>query len=353
MIQVRASARKIRRRARARAHGGSRARTLRRLALLPLAGLPVCLLLWSSGARADQQFFDDLIVDGSACIGLDCVNGESFEFDTIRLKENNLRIRFQDTSSSASFPTNDWVIVINDSANGGADRFSIEDPDAGVTPFTIAAGAGDHALHVSGEGLGLGTDSPGRPIHVIVGDTPALRLDQSIAGGWPAQVWDVGGNEAYFFVRDGNANTTPLRVLPGSDDATLVINPGGDVTVAGTLTQGSSRAIKRGFETVGAEEVLDKVSRLELTRWQYRADASGARHIGPMAEDFHLAFGLGRDDKHIAPGDIAGIAVLSVQALRQKVVDQQAEIEWLRGQGHEMSQRLERLEALLAEDPAN
>jgi hypothetical protein len=188
---------------------------------------------------------------------------------------------------------------------------------------------------------------------VIVGDTPALRLDQSTAGGWPAQVWDVGGNETYFFVRDGNDNTTPLRVLPGSDDATLVINPGGDVTVAGTLTQGSSRAIKRGFETVGAEEVLDKVSRLELTRWQYRADASGARHIGPMAEDFHDAFGLGKDDKHIAPGDIAGIAVLSVQALRQKVVDQQAEIERLRSQGHEMSSRLERLEALLAEDPAN
>lgn len=352
MIQTRSSERKIRRRAHTRPVGDSRARTLRRLALLPLVGLPACLLLWSLGALADQQILDDLLVDGSACVGFDCVNGESFGFDTIRLKENNLRIRFQDTSTSASFPTNDWMIVINDSANGGASYFSIEDPDAGVTPFTIAAGAGDHALHVSGQGLGLGTDSPGRPIHVIVGDTPALRLDQSTAGGWPAQVWDVGGNETYFFVRDGNADTTPLRVLPGSDDATLVINPGGDVTVAGTLTQGSSRGIKRGFEPVGAEEVLDKISRLEVTRWQYRADASEARHIGPMAEDFYRAFGLGKDDKHIAPGDIAGVAVLSVQALRQKVVDQQAEIERLRSQGQETSARLARLEALLAEDPA-
>ena len=152
---------------------------------------------------------------------------------------------------------------------------------------------------------------------------------------------------------DGNADTTPLRVLPGSDDATLVIEPGGDVTVAGMLTEGSSRGIKRGFEPVAAEEVLDEIGRLEVTRWQYRADTSGARHIGPMAEDFHRAFGLGKDDKHIAPGDVAGVAVLSVQALREKVADQQAEIERLRSHGQEMSERLARLEALLAEDPAN
>ena len=59
----------------------------------------------AASALADQVILDDLIVDGSACIGFDCVNGESFGFDTLRLKENNLRIKFQDTSSSASFPS--------------------------------------------------------------------------------------------------------------------------------------------------------------------------------------------------------------------------------------------------------
>ena len=38
---------------------------------------------------ADQVILDDLVVDGSICVGQDCVNGESFGFDTIRLKENN------------------------------------------------------------------------------------------------------------------------------------------------------------------------------------------------------------------------------------------------------------------------
>ena len=52
---------------------------------------------------------DDIIVQGSACIGLDCVNNESFGFDTIRLKENNTRIKFDDTSTSTGFPANDWA----------------------------------------------------------------------------------------------------------------------------------------------------------------------------------------------------------------------------------------------------
>ena len=77
-----------------------------------------CCLFLSLGIQADQVILDDLIVDGSACIGFDCVNGESFGFDTLRLKENNLRIKFQDTSSSASFPSRDWQITANDSANG-------------------------------------------------------------------------------------------------------------------------------------------------------------------------------------------------------------------------------------------
>ena len=70
----------------------------------------------------DQVIADDLIVQGSACTGLDCVNNENFGFDTIRLKENNTRITFTDTSVG-TFPTNDWTLVANDSANGGSAAF--------------------------------------------------------------------------------------------------------------------------------------------------------------------------------------------------------------------------------------
>src|ERR1700712_6015651 len=80
-----------------------------------------------SGAMADTVIPDDLIVQGSACVGLDCVNGESFGFDTIRLKENNTRLKFDDTSVSAGFPANDWQITANDSASGGASYLAFDD----------------------------------------------------------------------------------------------------------------------------------------------------------------------------------------------------------------------------------
>jgi len=173
----------------------------------------------------DQVILDDLIVDGSACIGFDCVNGESFGFDTIRIKENNLRIRAQDTSSSASFPSNDWQITFNDSANGGANKFSIDDIDGGRTPFTIEAGAPSHSLYVDDGGrLGLGTSTPVVDIHVKSGNTPTLRLEQDGSSGFTPQTWDVAGNEANFFIRDAtNGSTLPFRIFPGAPSNAISI----------------------------------------------------------------------------------------------------------------------------------
>ena len=75
----------------------------------------------------DQVIPDDLIVQGSGCFGFDCVNNEAFGVDTLMLKENNLRIFFNDTSASGSFAGNDWRLVANDQVDGGLNRFSIED----------------------------------------------------------------------------------------------------------------------------------------------------------------------------------------------------------------------------------
>jgi hypothetical protein len=66
---------------------------------------------------------DNAIIQGSACIGLDCVSGESFGFDTLRLKENNTRIKFNDTSASAGFANTNWQLTANDSASGGLNKF--------------------------------------------------------------------------------------------------------------------------------------------------------------------------------------------------------------------------------------
>ncbi len=115
----------------------------------------------------DQVIADDLIVQGSDCVGLDCVNSESFGFDTIRLKENNTRIKFEDTSVG-TFPTNDWQLTANDSASGGANKFSIEDITGSQVPFTVTGRRG-HQLDLRR------LDRPGRLPHRDPGARPARQ----------------------------------------------------------------------------------------------------------------------------------------------------------------------------------
>ncbi len=208
----------------------------------------------------DQVIADDLIVQGSACIGLDCVNGESFGFDTLRLKENNLRIRFDDTSSSASFPNNDWQLIANESSNGGLNKFSIEDSTAGRTPFTIEAGAPTHSLYVDDIGrVGLGTSAPAFELHIADGDTPTVRLEQDGTSGFTPQTWDMAGNEANFFIRDAtNGSRLPFRIRPGAPTDSLHILASGEVGI-GTASPMEKLHVNGNFLVDGDGQVNGNV----------------------------------------------------------------------------------------------
>ncbi|MEM7053076.1 MAG: tail fiber domain-containing protein [Pseudomonadota bacterium] len=184
----------------------------------------------------DQLVNDNQSIVGSLCVGQDCTNGESFGFDTIRIKENNTRIRFDDTSNSASFPNVDWQLTANETTNGGANKFSIDDLTNGRTPFTLEAGAPTHSLFVDDGGrMGLGTSTPVVEMHMVDGDTPTMRLDQNGSSGFTPQIWDLAGNEANFFVRDvTNGSKLPLKIQPNSPTDAVVLEQAG--TRFGNLT---------------------------------------------------------------------------------------------------------------------
>ncbi len=185
----------------------------------------------------DQVFLDDLIVNGSICAGLDCSNGESFGFDTLRLKENNLRIKAQDTSNSASFPTVDWQLTFNESSNGGLNKFSVDSIDNGAVPFTVEFGASTNALYVEADSdVGLGTKDPVVELHIKDGDTPTIRLEQDGTSGFTAQTFDIAANETNFFVRDvSNGSTLPFKITPGAP-ANLLYVAGGSTDSVGIGT---------------------------------------------------------------------------------------------------------------------
>lgn len=179
----------------------------------------------------DDVIADDLIVQGSACVGLDCVNNESFGFDTLRLKENNTRIHFDDTSTSSGFPNVNWQLTANDSNSGGANKFSIDDLTNSKTPFTVTAAAPTNSLFVASSGkVGFGNNSPGLNLHITATDTPAIRQEQTSGGGFTAQTWDIGANEANWFVRDVTGGSRlPLRIRPGAPTSSIDIQASGNV----------------------------------------------------------------------------------------------------------------------------
>ncbi|HEX7771358.1 MAG TPA: tail fiber domain-containing protein [Pyrinomonadaceae bacterium] len=187
----------------------------------------------------DFVIADDLIVQGSACVGLDCVNGENFGFDTIRVKENNTRIQFDDTSTSAGFATNNWQIRANAQASGGGSFLAIVDQGAtgnsetGTLVFQVDAGAPANSLRVSSGGnIGIGTATPVLDVHANTTDTPAIRLEQNSSGGFTAQTWDIGANEANFFIRDVTGGSRlSLRIRPGAPTSSLDIAANGNVGV--------------------------------------------------------------------------------------------------------------------------
>ncbi len=240
--------------------------------------LPATLL------QAAQVFTQDVVVQGSLGVGIDTNNGESFGFDTIRLKENNLRIHFDDTSGSASFPQNDWRLVANDTGNGGSNYLGIEDSTAGRIPFRVEAGAPAHALYVEADGdVGIKTDNPVVDLHVVEGNTPTLRLEQDGSDGFTAQTWDLAGNEANFFIRDvTNGSRLSFRIRPSAPESSIDIAADGDVGM-GTGSPGAALHVRRANATADPLLTLENNGAVSLvmdnkssaSTWSSTVDNSG------------------------------------------------------------------------------
>ncbi|HEX6912149.1 MAG TPA: tail fiber domain-containing protein, partial [Longimicrobium sp.] len=112
---------------------------------------------------------------------------------------------------------------------------------------------------------------------------------------------------------------------------------------------------KENFLRVDGEEVLSRLRSMPMTTWNYKTQDGSIRHLGPMAQDFHAAFGLGESELMINSVDIDGVNMAAAQALEARTSAQARRIEALeasnaalQGQNAELRARLERIEALLA-----
>jgi len=125
----------------------------------------------------------------------------------------------------------------------------------------------------------------------------------------------------------------------------------GTVTANGVLLT-SDRNVKENFKPLDSQSVLAKVAALPITGWNYKDNDVGIRHVGPMAQDFHTAFGLdGADDTHISVVDETGVALAAIQGLNQKLQQKDAEIQQLQQSVAELQALVKQL-ATLRSQPA-
>jgi hypothetical protein len=169
-------------------------------------------------------------------------------------------------------------------------------------------------------------------------DTPALNFGSSVRQmlNLYGTHFGIGVQDYRLYFRAGGSGADGFAWFTGGQHTNTTGNAGpggsklmeltaGGLTVNGTFVSASDRAVKRDFQPVDTREVLEKVAALPVARWRYTNDVA-AIHLGPVAQDFHAAFGLGRDDRHIATVDADGVALAAIQGLNQKVESENASL---------------------------
>ncbi len=198
----------------------------------------------------------------------------------------------------------------------------------------------------------------GQPDLVLGGGSNTVTGDDGILSSQP----DYPSSDLIFYTNDAFAIYLNKDGSTGEDadfeiyddagslifnvDMSGRVDMNGPVYVNGTLVHGSDRNAKERVVSVDTQEVLEKVAAMPLYEWSYKGQ--GARHLGPMAQDFYAAFGLGDTDKGIATVDADGVALAAIQGLYQQVQEQTAQIARLRAENEALRAEKRRQQAQIA-----
>ncbi len=176
-------------------------------------------------------------------------------------------------------------------------------------------------------------------------------LQNSTAIGSDAQVSSsnsmVFGNQNVNKWAFGLATTDSGKVIQVGDDTTN--GNGAYLTAGGTWTNGSSILFKTNFIDLSSEWILDKISKLNIRKWDYKN--TNETHIGPTSEEFINLFGVGieNENSHISTIDVSGVALKGVQALIDENKVQKEQLESQNDLINELYNRILALEKKISE----
>ncbi len=189
---------------------------------------------------ADQVINDNLLVDGTACIGFACVaDSDDDNFNTLRLKGDFLNLIFEDTVGGVT-SARDWMIRVGQI---GSDNFELVDLDTGSRPFRVQGNAPDNALSVLSNGniwipsgnVGVGTVAPGAKLHLFsLQNSDVFASAGTDAANGPAFNFGYGGasfgrGAGFLNVRPDASATPPnpsLRFSTANVERMIITNTG-------------------------------------------------------------------------------------------------------------------------------
>jgi len=235
---------------------------------------------------------------------------------------------------------------------------------AASSPLCTIAGGGGNAI---GSGVSYGVVGGGSANSIAAnadyaaipgGRDNEANGDYGFAAGRRAKSGHAGSfvwaDSSNFDFSSTVANGFFARAVGGVKFVTGIDGSGGE-DAGVRLTAGSSawttlsdRRSKTNLAPVNPRAILDRLAAIPIQTWNWKAQTESIRHIGPMAQDFFSAFGVGEDERHISTVDADGVALAAIQGLNQKVEagGQRSEvrIQKLEAENAELKARLERLE---------
>ena len=289
-------------------------------------------------------FFSDFVsAAGGLCGGADCTSTESMGTATIKAKANNVRLKFEDTSTLAGFPGSDWQLSANDTFSGGANKFFVEDLTAATVPFTIEGGTPNNTLWVDSTArVGINTSTPARDLTVDDPVSAIIRMEQSAS---PFQAWDVVANNNNFIVRDISHETDPFIVRTSAPYYSLVVDSTGRIGLgvsaplyqihhssgarldAGSWINASSRTVKQDIHDLDGNAAFDAFKALQPVTFAYKTAPDQTR-VGFIAEDVPALVAT-PDRKGLSSMDIVAVLTKVVQEQQRTIDDMQARLQQL------------------------
>jgi len=179
-----------------------------------------------------------------------------------------------------------------------------------------------------------------------------LAIVRNGDSGSPYYSGDAGGDEGTFIWADASVadfvSTGPSQFLVRASGGTKIYS-NSTATVGVELASGgnswsalSDRNIKENVTPLDRRDVLERLHGVPVTMWNLKSQVPSILHIGPMAQDFHAAFGLGERETHISSSDADGVALAAIQGLYEIVMEKDCEIEELRSEIEKLKEAMDR-----------